>query len=79
MRAGFWAVAALFLGAFIAHFLLRDRGYVLINFLGFVVEMSVPVLLLVMAGAYFGVRLLVMVWRAPRRLGEAVAARRWPR
>ena len=76
MRAGLWAVGAVFIGAFAAHFLLRDRGYVLVNFLGYVIEMSVPVLILVLAGAYFVVRLLLAVWRAPRRLGEAVAARR---
>ena len=76
MRAGLWGVAAVFIGAFAAHFLLRDRGYVLVNFLGYVIEMSVPVLVLVLAGAYVGVRLLVAVWRAPRRLGEAAAERR---
>ncbi|MDE0005104.1 MAG: hypothetical protein OXQ29_20635 [Rhodospirillaceae bacterium] len=76
MRAGLWGIAAVFLGAFAAHFLLRDRGYVLVNFLGYVIEMSVPVLVLVLAGAYFAVRLLLAVWRAPRRLGEVVAERR---
>ena len=76
MRAGLWGVAAVFLGAFAAHFLLRDRGYVLVNFLGYVIEMSVPVLVLVLAGAYFAVRLMLAVWRAPRRLGEVVAERR---
>ena len=76
MRAGLWGIAAVFLGAFAAHFLLRDRGYVLVNFLGYVIEMSVPVLVLVLAGAYFAVRMLLGVWRAPRRLGEAVAERR---
>ena len=76
MRAGLWGMAAVFLGAFAAHFLLRDRGYVLVNFLGYVIEMSVPVLVLVLAGAYFAVRLLLALWRAPRRLGEVVAERR---
>ena len=76
MRAGLWGVAAVFLGAFAAHFLLRDRGYVLVDFLGYVIEMSVPVLVLALAGAYFAVRLLLALWRAPRRLGEVVAERR---
>ena len=76
MRAGLWGVAAVLLGAFAAHFLLRDRGFVLVEFLGYAIEMSVPVLVLVLAGAYFAVRLLVAVWRAPRRLGEVVAERR---
>jgi HemY protein len=73
MRAGFWALAALFLVAFLAHFLLQDRGYVLITFVGYTIEMSVPALFLLLCAAYFGLRLLVFVWRAPRRLGEAVA------
>jgi len=76
MRVGLWGLAAVFLGAFAAHFLLQDRGYVLINFLGYAVEMSVPALLFALAAAYAGVRALVMLWRAPRRLGEAVAERR---
>lgn len=76
MRAGLWGLAAVFLGAFAAHFLLLDRGYVLVNFLGYVIEMSVPVLVLVLAGAYFAVRLLLALWRAPRRLGEVVAEHR---
>ena len=46
MRFGIWALAALVLGAFGAHFLLQDRGYVLISFVGYNIEMSVPVLVL---------------------------------
>ena len=76
MRVGLWGLAAVFLGAFAAHFLLQDRGYVLINFLGYVIEMSVPGLLLALAAAYAGLRALVALWRAPRRLGEVVAERR---
>jgi len=76
MRVGLWGLAAVFLGAFAAHFLLQDRGYVLINFLGYVVQMSVPGLLLALAAAYAGVRALLALWRAPRRLGEVVAERR---
>ncbi len=76
MRVGLWGLAAVFLGAFAAHFLLQDRGYVLINFLGYVVQMSVPGLLFVLAAAYAGVRTLLALWRAPRRLGEVVAERR---
>ncbi len=76
MRVGLWGLAAVFLGAFAAHFLLQDRGYVLVNFLGYVIEMSVPTLLLVLAVAYLGIRAIVALWKAPRRLGAAVAERR---
>src|SRR5690606_1092311 len=75
-RAGLWAVAALFLGAFAAHFLLQDRGYVLINFRGYAIEMSVPGLLLVLIAAYAVVRALAAVWNAPRRLGAMLTERR---
>ncbi len=73
MRIGLWGIAAVFLGAFTAHFILRDRGYVLINFAGYIVEMSVPALIVFLVLAYAGIRALVGLWRAPRRLGEAIA------
>ncbi len=71
MKFGIIVVVALFVSAFAAHFLLADPGYVVINFRGYVIEMSVPVL------AGFAVLLVFSVWLvrkiliAPRRLGEA--------
>lgn len=71
MKFGIIVVAVLFVSAFAAHFLLADPGYVVINFRGYVIEMSVPVL------AGFAVMLVLGVWLvrkvliAPRRLGEA--------
>jgi HemY protein len=76
MRYGLWGLAALFLGAFGAHFLLEDRGYVLINFRSYVIEMSVPALVLVLVALYACIRLGVRIWRAPRRLGAALADQR---
>ena len=73
MRVGLWGMAAVFLGAFSAHFLLQDRGYVLINFAGFVIEMSVPAMLILLIIAYASIRAVVALWRAPRRVGEALA------
>jgi len=67
MRFGVAAVLAVLLGAFAAHFLLADRGYVLVNFRGFVIEMSVPGLVLMLVLAYVLVRALVAVADAPRR------------
>jgi HemY protein len=67
MRFGVAAVLAIVLGAFAAHFLLADRGYVLVNFRGYVVEMSVPGLVIVLVLAYLFVRALVAVAAAPRR------------
>jgi HemY protein len=76
VRLGTWAIAALFLGALGAHFLLQDKGYVLIDFRSYVIEMSVPVLFMVLLGAYLLIRLSLQLWHAPRRLGAAVAERR---
>lgn len=67
MRLGVAAIAALLLGAFAAHFLLADRGYVLVNFRSYVVEMSVPGLVIVLVLIYLLVRALVAVAEAPRR------------
>jgi len=76
MRYGAWGIAALLIGAFGAHFLLQDRGYVLISFRSYVIEMSVPILVLALVLLYLLVRALLRLWRAPRRLGEAIAERR---
>jgi HemY protein len=71
VKFGIVVVVVLFISAFGAHFLLADPGYVVINFRGYVVEMSVPVL------AGLAVALVLVVWLirklivAPRRLGEA--------
>ena len=76
MRAGFWLLLAVLLGAFAAHFLLQDRGYVLLNFRGYVVEMSVPGLVLVLTALYLAIRALVALAHAPKRLGAALRDRR---
>jgi HemY protein len=71
VKFGVIVVVVLFASAFGAHFLLADPGYVVINFRGYVIEMSVPVL----AGFAFAFVLAVWLIRklivAPRRLGEA--------
>ena len=79
MRFGLWVLAALLFGAFVAHFVLDDHGYVLINFRGYVVEMSVPGLALVLIGGYLLVRALVGVVHAPQRFKSALAERRLQR
>jgi HemY protein len=76
MIFGLLVIVALLVGSLAAHFLLLDNGYVLVNFQGWLIEMSVPVLVLVLLLGYLAVRLLVAIWRAPRRLGEAFAEAR---
>ena len=63
-------LAALIISAFAAHFLLGDPGYVAINFRGYLVEMSVPVLISITVLLFIAVWLIRRVVQAPRRLGE---------
>ena len=71
MKFGAIVIAALIVSAFGAHFLLGDPGYVAINFRGYLIEMSVPVLV------GLAILLVITVWlvrrivQAPRRLGDA--------
>ena len=75
MRFGLWALLALLLGAFAAHFVLADRGYVLINFRGYVLEMSVPGLVLVLVALYLLVRGVVALADAPFWVRKAIRER----
>ena len=71
MKLGIIVVLALFASAFAAHFLLSDPGYVAINFRGYFIEMSVPVLVLLTAALFGTVWLLRKIIIAPRRIGQA--------
>lgn len=71
MKFGLIVVIALVVSALAAHFLLQDPGYVVINFRNYVIEMSVPVLLAIVVLILFLAWLLVKIFKAPRKLGEA--------
>ena len=71
MKFGIIVVLALIASAFAAHLLLADPGYVIINFRGYVIEMSVPVLLGLAVLLVLAVWLIRKIVLAPRRLGEA--------
>ena len=71
MKIGLIIVIALFASAFAAHFLLADPGYVGISFHGYLLEMSVPVLVLLTAALFGLIWLLKKIITAPRRIGEA--------
>ena len=79
MRFGLLVVLVLIVGAIATHYLLENNGYVLINFRGYTVEMSVPILLLLLVLGYLAVRLLARIWNAPRELGELAARTRHKR
>jgi HemY protein len=71
VKFGAIVVVVLILSAIAAHFLLGDPGYVAITFRGYLVEMSVPVLIGI------AVLLVILIWlirriiQAPRLIGEA--------
>lgn len=71
MKFGIIVVLVLFASAFGAHFLLSDPGHVVINFRGYLIEMSVPVLVLLTAALFASIWLIRKIVIAPRRIGEA--------
>lgn len=73
MKFGLVVIVALVLSALGAHALLQDPGYVVINFRGYLIEMSVPVLIALVLSLIVAIWLVRKIIRAPRRLGEAAA------
>jgi HemY protein len=73
MKFGLLVIAALIISAIGANFLLQDPGYVVINFRGYLVEMSVPVLAAIIGIFFLSAWLAAKIFRAPRKLGEAAA------
>ncbi|MEL7536776.1 MAG: heme biosynthesis HemY N-terminal domain-containing protein [Pseudomonadota bacterium] len=71
MIFGLIVIVAIIGGALFAHFIVNDPGYVVINFAGYLVEMSVPVLVLLIVLALGAWWLVVRLLRVPRKLGEA--------
>jgi HemY protein len=71
MKFGLLVIVALIIGAIGSSLLLTDPGYVVINFRGYLIEMSVPVLVALMAIVFFLAWMILKLFRAPRKLGEA--------
>ena len=71
MKFGVIVIVSLILSVFAAHLLLQDPGYVAITFRGYLIEMSVPMLIAAVAILFLSIWLLVKLFRAPRKLGEA--------
>jgi HemY protein len=79
MKKGIYVAIALLGGALLAQLLLADPGYVAVRFAGQLVEMSVVVLVLLLAGAYAAVRLMIRLFQARRLWREAQEQRRHDR
>jgi HemY protein len=71
MKMGLLVVITLIASAIAASLLLQDPGYVIINFRGYLVEMSVPALLAIFGLLLFSIWFGIKLFHAPRKLGEA--------
>jgi HemY protein len=71
MKFGFIVLAALVFFSVTAVFLLTDPGYVMVHFRGYVIEMSVAMLVVLAVGLVLAVWLTRRVFAAPKKLGEA--------
>jgi HemY protein len=71
MKFGLLVIVVLIISAVGASFLLEDPGYVVINFRGYLIEMSVPVLAALVVILFLSVWLSFKVFHAPRKIGEA--------
>ena len=58
------------------HYLIEDNGYVLIEFLTYSIEASLPIFLLLLIGVYLLVRLLSLIWGSPKYLKERLNQKR---
>ena len=68
MKFGLLFIVVLVVSAFGASFLLADPGYVVINFRGYLIEMSVPVLMALIALTLVIAWMTIKLLRAPRKL-----------
>jgi len=71
MKLGLLVILVLIISAFAASFLLADPGYVVISFRGYLIEMSVPVLMALFILTIVAAWMTMKLFRAPRKLGEA--------
>ncbi len=71
MKLGLLVIVVLIVSAFAASFLLADPGYVVIHFRGYLIEMSVPVLMALFILTMVAAWMIMKLFRAPRKLGEA--------
>ena len=56
-------------------YLIIDNGYVLIEFLNYSIETSVPIFVGCMILSYFVVRIFGIVWRSPKMIREKMGMR----
>lgn len=71
MKFGIIVIFALLVSAVAAYYLISEPGYVVINFRGYLVEMSIFGFLLIAVALLLAIWLIRKIVLAPRRIGEA--------
>ena len=76
MKFALWGLLLLVLIGLGVNFLLEDNGYVLIEFLSYSIETSLPIFLLALVVLYTLVRLLGLIWHSPKIFRQKMAAKK---
>jgi len=76
MKPVLWTLFLLLLIGLGVNFLLEDNGYVLIQFLEYSLETSLPIFGLILVAAYLLIRLIAVVWSSPSILKQRLAAKK---
>jgi len=76
MKSLLWTLFFLLLIGLGVNFLLEDNGYVLIQFLEYSLETSLPIFGLILIAVYFLVRLIALVWSSPGILKQRLTAKK---
>ena len=76
MKSLLWTLFFLLLIGLGVNFLLEDNGYVLIQFLEYSLETSLPVFGLILVAVYLLVRLIALVWSSPGILKQKLATKK---
>ena len=76
MKLVLWTLFLLLLIGLGVNFLLEDNGYVLIQFLEYSLETSLPIFVLILVAVYLLIRLIALVWSSPSILKQRLAAKK---
>ena len=76
MKLVLWTLFLLLLIGLGVNFLLEDNGYVLVQFLEYSLETSLPIFGLILVAAYLLIRLIAVVWNSPSILKQRLAAKK---
>jgi len=76
MKPVLWTLFLLLLIGLGVNFLLEDNGYVLIQFLEYSLETSLPIFGLILVAFYLLIRLVALVWSSPSILKQRLAAKK---